>query len=66
MIDADVGECPMKRCDGRMIVEGYGATADGRPIEWSICNGCGRTREHVGPVVPDDHPQLELGEAADV
>lgn len=61
MIGTDVGECPIKRCDGRMVVEGYGATDDGRPIEWSICSACARTREHVGPLVPEDHPTLDLG-----
>ncbi len=61
MIDTDVGECPLKRCDGRMVVAGYGRTDDGKPIEWSICNTCGRTREHIGPLVSADHPTLDLG-----
>lgn len=60
MIDEDVGECPLKRCDGRMVVAGHGQTDEGRPIEWSICSECGRTREHIGPLVQADHPTLDI------
>lgn len=63
-LGAITDDCPTKRCDGRMVVEGYGRTDDGRPIEWSICNACGKTREHVSPLVPADHPTLDLGDTA--
>ena len=60
MIGQSMGECPLKRCTGQMVLEGYGTTDDGRPIEWTICDRCGKTREHVGPLVDPDHPTLGI------
>lgn len=59
-LDDVAGPCQIKRCDGQMVVAGHGLTDDGKPIEWTICDACGRTREHIGPLVPADHPTLDI------
>lgn len=58
MIGEAAGECPLKRCDGTLTVEGYGVDERARTVRWSICQTCGKTVEQVMPMVDEDHPTL--------
>lgn len=53
---ADRHECPLKRCDGHLDIAANGTLADGRAVQYGICDRCGKTVELEVQVV--DHPTL--------